>query len=63
MPIQENPPKMTSIIRTRSWGVDSSCHVRTNVSVERDIIKDISVHKTYKGEELFFFSAYIQNGY
>ena len=35
-------------------GWNSLYHVRTKMSVERGIILDISVHNTYKGEELFF---------
>jgi hypothetical protein len=34
-------------------GVDSSYHIRTNMSVERGIIGGISIHSTYKGEVYF----------
>jgi hypothetical protein len=46
-----------SFIWGTSLGVDSSYHVRTNVSVRRGIIWDISVHNIHKGVALFFFGV------
>ena len=40
-------------------GVDSSYHVRIDVSVRRGIIWGISVHSINKGEVLFFSSVYM----
>ena len=50
---------MTLIMDKETHGVDSSYHVPTNESVRRGIIRGISVHRIYKGEELFSSSVYI----
>ena len=44
-------------------GVDSSCHVRTNVSLRMDIIWGINVRSIHNGEVLPFSIMYIQKGY
>ena len=43
--------------------MDSSYHVRINMSVRRNIIWNISVHSVHEGEVLFFFGVYIYKGY
>ena len=43
-------------LRESLVGVDSSYHVRTNVSVRRAFIQGISIHK---GDVLIFSSVYI----
>ena len=42
--------------------VDSSYHVQTNVSTQRVMVQDTSVHSIHKGEVLFFSSVYIYIG-
>ena len=49
-------------VEAQSWRVDSSYHMRTNVSVGRGIIRGISVHNIHKGEVSLFSSMYIWKG-
>ena len=45
------------------WRLDSSYHVRINVSVRRDIIWGISIHSMHKGGVYFFSNVYIYESY
>lgn len=44
-------------------GMDSSCLVWTNVSVNRGIISGINIYNRHKGVVLLFSSVYIQKDY
>ena len=37
------------------WGLDSSYHIQTNVTIRRGIISSISVHNIHEREVIFFF--------
>ena len=43
-----------------SWGLDSSYHIRTNMSVRMGVIWGTSIHKIHKGEVLVFSSVYLK---
>ena len=44
-------------------GVNSSCHIRTNMSIRRDIICNIGVHSIHKEEVLHFSIIYVHKDY